>query len=338
MVKRRVVRLSLDGNGSYLGMKKGCYILKDKKGEVKRYPLFEEEIDEVILKTGNSISTGALASFGFWNIDVLVLTARGRPVAILKSLDDDSHVKTRICQYEALNNEKGVYIAKQLVLSKIAGQRKVLEKYNLEIPKLDKFKDGTNLKYIRQNFIGVEGKYAERYFIKLFNLLHENLRPKKRKGYKAYDAVNNLFNLAYEILKWRVHIALIKAKLEPYLGYLHSMQYGKPSLCCDFQELYRYLIDDYIIEYCKNIWKKDLTIKIEYKKRNIKGKRVYLNDEKTKEFMKGVDLLFERVVEFPLIRHGKKQPIKTLINEETLLLAKYLREENKTWIPRIPNL
>lgn len=41
--------------------------------------------------------------------------------------------------------------------------------------------------------------------------------------------------------------ALMKAKLEPYLGFLHSIQHGKPSLVCDFQELYRYLIDDFLI-------------------------------------------------------------------------------------------
>lgn len=93
-------KLVLDGNGAYLGMEKGCFVLKNKKGEVNRYPLFEQEIDEVILKSGNSISTGALASFGFWDIDVLIMTQRGRPVAMLKSLDDDSHVQTRIAQYQ----------------------------------------------------------------------------------------------------------------------------------------------------------------------------------------------------------------------------------------------
>jgi hypothetical protein len=35
---------------------------------------------------------------------------------------------------------------------------------------------------------------------------------------------------------------------------------------------------------------------------------------------------------------GKRQSVETLINEEALLLAKYLRGERKTWIPRIPKL
>lgn len=32
---------------------------------------------------------------------------------------------------------------------------------------------------------------------------------------------------------------------------------------------------------------------------------------------------------------GDQQEIETLINEEALLLAKYLRHERETWIPRI---
>jgi len=52
--------------------------------------------------------------------------------------------------------------------------------------------------------------------------------------------------------------------------------------------------------------------------------------------MKELDRFFESKIEIPLIRHGKKQRIETLIKEETLLLAKYLRCERDKWNPRIP--
>jgi hypothetical protein len=45
--------------------------------------------------------------------------------------------------------------------------------------------------------------------------------------------------------------------------------------------------------------------------------------------------IFEFKVEVPTIRHGLKQTLETLINEEAFLLAKYLRDETKTWTPRI---
>ena len=43
---------------------------------------------------------------------------------------------------------------------------------------------------------------------------------------------------ALVIFRWKVHRAVIRAKLEPYLDFLHTQQYGKPSLVCDLQELY----------------------------------------------------------------------------------------------------
>ena len=51
---------------------------------------------------------------------------------MLKSLEDDSHVRTRLCQYEAYGNGKGAAIAKQIVSSKMEGQNIVLEKHGLK--------------------------------------------------------------------------------------------------------------------------------------------------------------------------------------------------------------
>jgi len=43
-------------------------------------------------------------------------------------------------------------------------------------------------------------------------------------------------------------------------------------------------------------------------------------------------------VEVPRIRRGRRQEIETLISEETLLFATYLRNEREAWNPRIVNL
>ena len=113
------------------------------------------------------------------------------------------------------------------------------------------------------------------------------------------------------------------------------MQFGKPSLVCDFQELYRYLVDDFLIQYCQRLRRKDFIVKSERLSRKRKGKREYLNDLQTRDFMKRLFNYFEVKVEVPRIRVGNRQTIETLINEEALLLAKFLRDERKTWTPRI---
>jgi CRISPR-associated protein Cas1 len=187
----------------------------------------------------------------------------------------------------------------------------------------------------RKRLVTYEGHRTKYYFKQVLELFVESLRPTRRMTFKAYDGLNNLLNLAYEILKWKVHIAIIKAKLEPYLGFLHSVQWGKPSLVCDFQELYRYLVDDFVIQYCRKLTAKDFILKAEKFSRNKKGKREYLNDVKTGDFTRKLNAYFKSEVEIPRIKVGKKQEIETLINEEALLFAKYLRNERKTWKPRI---
>ena len=51
--------------------------------------------------------------------------------------------------------------------------------------------------------------------------------------------------------------------------------------------------------------------------------------------MKKTNEFFESYLEIPRIRVGKKQTVETLINEEALLLAKFLRNERSKWLPRI---
>jgi hypothetical protein len=68
-------------------MEEGCLVLRDRDKNETRYPLFHEKVGEVFLTSGNMVSTGVLTSLGFWNIDVVVATKNGRPVAMLKNLD-----------------------------------------------------------------------------------------------------------------------------------------------------------------------------------------------------------------------------------------------------------
>lgn len=339
-MRTKIDKLILDQHGDYLGVEKGCFVVKSRERGEKKYPLFESQVGEVVLKSGNTVSTGALATLGFWGIDTLIMTQKGKPVAMLRSLDDDSHVKTRICQYEASKDKRALEIARQFVKGKIEGQNSLLKKHGLKTDTSVKLKvdavDTQDLALLRRKLTQIEAKFSQFYFKQIFGLVSEKIRPESRKTFKAYDGLNNLFNLSYELLAWKVHRALISAKLEPYLGFLHSEQFGKPSLVCDFQELYRYLIDDFVIQYCQRLTKRDFAFKTDRMSAQKKGKREYLNDIETRVFTERLNGYFETTVEVPRIKVGQRQTIETLIYEEALLFAKYLRNEKKDWTPRIP--
>ena len=60
-----------------------------------------------------------------------------------------------------------------------------------------------------------------------------------------------------------------------------------------------------------------------------------MNGVHTIALMKRLNQYFETKIEIPRIKHGNRQTIETLINEEALLFAKYLRDKRETWNPRI---
>jgi hypothetical protein len=93
-------------------------------------------------------------------------------------------------------------------------------------------------------------------------------------------------------------------------------------------------MDDFIIQYCRNLQKGDFIMKNKDFSTNRRGKREYLNDSLTHGLIKSLNEYFQSKVETPRIRMGKKQEIETLINGEALLLAMYLRNEKTVWVPR----
>jgi 23S rRNA pseudoU1915 N3-methylase RlmH len=108
---------------------------------------------------------------------------------------------------------------------------------------------------------------------------------------------------------------------------------------CDLEELYRSLVDDFVISYCRSLSAREFILKTEQYSASRKAKREYLNEAKTGELTKQLNQYFEKTkIEIPRIRRGQQQEIETLINEEALLLAQYLRNEKQTWKPRIVNI
>jgi CRISPR/Cas system-associated endonuclease Cas1 len=119
------------------------------------------------------------------------------------------------------------------------------------------------------------------------------------------------------------------------LGFLHKILWGRPSLVCDLQELYRHLVDDFVIEYCKNLKPRDFRAK-EDSYGGKKTKRIYLNESLNNDFIAEMNKYFTRKVRVNRIKTPSgKQELETLINEEALLLAKYFRGEKTSWVPRI---
>jgi hypothetical protein len=40
-MKTKTIKITLESFGSYLGMEKGCFTVKNREGQIERYPLFK---------------------------------------------------------------------------------------------------------------------------------------------------------------------------------------------------------------------------------------------------------------------------------------------------------
>ncbi|KXA99023.1 hypothetical protein AKJ42_03850, partial [candidate division MSBL1 archaeon SCGC-AAA261C02] len=170
---------------------------------------------------------------------------------------------------------------------------------------------------------GIEGKCSRTYNTQLMTQFPEFLQVKKRNKYKAEEPLNNTFNLAYEVLKAEVYRGVMKAHLDPFLGYLHSIQYSKPSLVCDLQEPFRPMIDEFLIKYSQDLDKDD------FEKR---GERMFLNQEKGYELIQSVNELLDKRVEHQRITNfGESSKIRTMIREEAIKLSQYLKGEKEEY-------
>jgi len=73
------------------------------------------------------------------------------------------------------------------------------------------------------------------------------LRFDQRNRRPPRDPVNALLSYGYTLLMHSCAGALQACGLDPYIGFLHSAQYGKPALALDLMEEFRAIIADSVV-------------------------------------------------------------------------------------------
>ncbi|MCZ7672352.1 MAG: CRISPR-associated endonuclease Cas1 [Chloroflexi bacterium] len=91
---------------------------------------------------------------------------------------------------------------------------------------------------------GLEGSGTAHYFNSFKHLLNDPSLYNGRTRRPPRDPVNALLSYGYTILLNQIMSAICTVGLDPYIGYLHTSQYGKPALALDLMEEFRPLIVD----------------------------------------------------------------------------------------------
>jgi CRISPR-associated protein Cas1 len=95
---------------------------------------------------------------------------------------------------------------------------------------------------------GLEGAGSAAYF-GCFQQLIKNSEFKfsSRNRRPPTDPVNSLLSFGYSLLRHDVQSAINIVGFDPYLGYLHTERYGRPSLALDVMEEFRPLVIDAMV-------------------------------------------------------------------------------------------
>lgn len=95
--------------------------------------------------------------------------------------------------------------------------------------------------------LGLEGSGTAFYFGVFERLLRDDWRFERRTKRPPRDPVNALLSFGYVLLMNQVASAVSVVGLDPYVGFLHSSQFGKPALALDVMESFRPVVVDSVV-------------------------------------------------------------------------------------------
>jgi CRISP-associated protein Cas1 len=238
----------------------GCFLRRE--GNTLRVLKGGQVIDHIpsdglkrLTLVGRINLTGAVLDFLIERqVETVFITPTGRFRARL-GVDEHRHVALRKAQYHNLGDAGfAAKIARHIVAGKVQNMIRFLllrgRQYEDEVLRsaaaglkmlVSRIEKSEDLEQIR----GFEGA-ASRIYFQCFTRLIRNDRFSfsGRNRRPPLDPVNAMLSFIYTLLTNEVLSAIKASGMDPYLGSLHEISYGRPSLACDLVEEYRVFLGD----------------------------------------------------------------------------------------------
>ena len=217
--------------------------------------IFPYKTEQLIIIGSIEITGAALRLLMRYNLDTIFLGKNGRFNGKLV-FQESKNVFFRQKQFKLLENtDFRLQFGKAIVISKLKNQLTFMQRIRRKRDKLQKIEnaiinmkdnigkieDINNLDSLR----GHEGIGA-RYFFSVFkyNIIQDWANFKGRTMHPPQDNVNAVLSFLYTMLFFRVDGLLESEGLDSYVGYFHTIDYGKRSLAFDLMEEYRTPVAD----------------------------------------------------------------------------------------------
>jgi len=218
-------------------------------------------LDGIVIFGNIQITSQAMAFLLDNGIQVSFLSAKGRYRGTLMP-PQSKNVLLRVAQYERyLDEEFQREHASRLIEGKIRNERAVIMRYSRnhpgiefdkEISILDDALEKTQKTPSLPILLGIEGYTSAAYFRAFAKMFRKDLAFTTRSRRPPRDPVNALLSFGYTLITNEIFSLLMGIGFDPYIGYLHGIDYGRPSLALDMVEEFRHPIVDRLTLYLFN--------------------------------------------------------------------------------------
>lgn len=267
------MQIVINSRGAYIRKRGECFEISVDE---KKTDISASKVQSIVITTAVLISTDAILLANENNIDIVFLDHFGNPFSRVWHSKFGSTAFIRRRQLELSMGIEGLDIVKGWIREKIENQisllerlsktreakREKIEEYIIKIAdfnsKLSNI-DAANVDEVRGTIMAFEGGASRVYFEALSFIIPSQYRFKGRSRNPAEDQFNAFLNYGYGILYGRVERACVIAGLDPYIGFLHTDNYGKKSFIFDIIEIFRAMVDEVVIKlFSKRMVKKEM--------------------------------------------------------------------------------
>lgn len=213
------------------------------------------EVEQVVVFGNITVTPPALSLLLKNGIDTVLLSASGGYRGRLVGAETKNIVLRRIQFQKHDDVAFRIGFARSVVAGKIANMRTLLARaarrrtadlsgtlHRLRLLREEAFRAGT-----ADVLRGIEGAGTAAYFEGYRTFFPSALQFERRTRRPPKDPVNAMLSFGYALLASSVESAVCQVGLDPYLGFFHVVDYGRPSLVLDLMEEFRPVIVDSVV-------------------------------------------------------------------------------------------
>lgn len=251
--------------GASVGKRGNCILVKTKSGSTE---LCADKVTALQLYPASSITSDAVRLCIEKDIQIVFMEYNGSSIGEVQSFSGGCAPVYKRKQLSLIENQKGVEIAKSLLISKLYGRIRFLRKLRRNKRKTDTIQmldsaigkieeerariqqcTGNCIADVRYSLQGYEGTAGRAYFEAIAGLLPEEIGFSARSR-NAEDVYNNALNYLNGILYARLKHIVYQCRLDPYIGIMHMDAYNRPTFVFDLIEGQRYICEELAFRVC----------------------------------------------------------------------------------------